>query len=78
MAVLTVLAVPESTLPSFFLSYKIQHNEATVVVLTVLAVSAVMAVPVVTATPLNSTPLFLDPDCSRSFSGRAQGDGPIR
>ena len=28
-AVLTVLAVLESTLPSFCLSYKIQHNEAT-------------------------------------------------
>ena len=32
-AVLTVLAVLESTLPSFCLSYKIQHNEATVAVL---------------------------------------------
>ena len=44
LAVLTVLAVLESTSPSFCLSYKIQHNEATVAVLTVLAVSAVMAV----------------------------------
>ena len=49
---LTVLAVLESTLPSFCWSYKIQHNEATVAVLTVLAVSAVMAVSVMTATPL--------------------------
>ena len=40
MTVLAVLAVLESTLPSFCLSYKIQHNEATVVVLTVLAVLA--------------------------------------
>ena len=49
MAVLTVL---ESTFPSFCLSYEIQHNEATVAVLTVLAV------PVVTATPLKLNPLF--------------------
>ena len=35
LAVLTVLAVLESTLPSFCLSYKIQHNEATVAVLTI-------------------------------------------
>ena len=45
------LAVLESTLPSFCLSYKIQHNEATLAVLKVLAVSAVMAVSVMTATP---------------------------
>ena len=45
---LTVLAVLESTLPSFCLSYKIKHNEATAAVLTVLAVSAVMAVSVMT------------------------------
>ena len=37
-AVLTVLAVLESTLSFFCLSYKIQHNEAAVAVLTVLAV----------------------------------------
>ena len=49
MTVLTVLAVLESTLPSCCLSYKIQHDEATVAV---LAVSAVVAVSVVTATPL--------------------------
>ena len=30
--------------------------------MTVLAVSAVVAVSVVTASPLNSTPLFRDPD----------------
>ena len=39
LAVLAVLTVLESNLPSFCLSYKIKHNEATVVVLTVLAVS---------------------------------------
>ena len=55
LAVLTVSAVLESTL---LLSYKIQHNEATVAVLTVLAVSAVMAVSVVTATPLKLNPPF--------------------
>ena len=55
LAVLTVLAVLESTLLSFSLSYKIQDQEATVTVL------AVMAVSVMTATPLNSTPLFRDP-----------------
>ena len=33
LAVLTGLAVLESTLPSFYLSYKIQHNEATLTVL---------------------------------------------
>ena len=49
LAVLTVLAVPESTLLSICLSYKIQHNEAT---MALLAVSAVMAVSVMTATPL--------------------------
>ena len=40
------------------LSYKVQHNEATVAVLTVLAVSAVMAVSVMTATPLKLNPPF--------------------
>ena len=49
LAALTVLAVLESTLPSFCLSYKIQCQETTVTVLTVLVVSAVL---VVTATPL--------------------------
>ena len=58
LAVLTVLAVLESTLPSFCLPYKIQHNEATVAVLTVSAVSAVMAVSVMTATPLKLNPPF--------------------
>ena len=52
---LTVLAVLENTLPSFCLSYKIQHQEATVTVLTVLAV---VAVSVVTATPLKLNPPF--------------------
>ena len=59
LAVLMVLAVLESTLPSFCLSCKIQYQETTVTVLTMLAVSAVVEVSVVTATPpLNSTPLF--------------------
>ena len=56
LAVLTVLAVPESTLPSFCLSYKLQHYEATMAVLTVLADSAVVAVLVVTATALKLNP----------------------
>ena len=55
MTVLTVLAVLESTLPSCSFSYKIQHNEATVAVLTV---SAVVTVAVVTATPLKPNPPF--------------------
>ena len=56
MTVLAVLAVLESTLPSFSKSYKTQDKEATV---TVLAVSAVMAVSVMTATPLKLNPPFL-------------------
>ena len=55
LAVLTVLAVQESTLPFFDLSYKIQCQETTVTVLTVLAV---VAVSVVTATPLKLNPPF--------------------
>ena len=64
MAVLTVsvLVVLENTLPSVCLSYKMQHNQATVAGFDSLAVSAVMAVSVMTATPLNSTPLFRDPE----------------
>ena len=66
MAVLTVLVVLESTEPSFSLSHKIQCQEATVAILTVLAVSAVVAGSVMTATgplpPLNSTPLFRHPE----------------
>ena len=60
LVVLTVSAVLKSTLPSFRLSFKIQDKvlEATVTVLTVLEVSAVVAVSVVTANPLNSTPPF--------------------
>ena len=49
---MTVLAVLQSTLPSPRLSYKIQEQEATVTVL------AVMAVSVVTATPLRLNPPF--------------------
>ena len=45
-------------LPSFCLSYKIQYREATVAVLTVLTVSAVIAVSVMTATPLKINLLF--------------------
>ena len=52
MTISVVLAALESTLPSFCLAYKMQHNEATVAVLTVLAVSTVIAVSVMTATPL--------------------------
>ena len=44
LAVLMVLAVLESTLPSFCLSYKIQCQETTVTFLTVLAVVAVSVV----------------------------------
>ena len=58
MTVLTVLAVLESTLPSFPWPDKIQDKEATVTGLTVLAVSAVMAVSVTTATPLKLNPPF--------------------
>ena len=47
-----VLTVLESTLPSLCLSYKIQHHKATV------AVSAVMEVSVMTATPLKLNPPF--------------------
>ena len=59
MTVLAVLAVLGSALPSFCLSYKIQCQETTVTVLTVLAVSPVVAVSVVTATPLKPNPPFL-------------------
>ena len=58
LAVLTVLVVLESTLPCFCLSYKIQHNEATVAVLTILVVLAVVAVSVMTVAPLKLNPLF--------------------
>ena len=58
LAVLTASAVLQSTLPSFRLSYKIQDEEATVTVLTVLGVSAVVAVSVVTVTPLKLNPPF--------------------
>ena len=58
MTVLTVLAVLESTLPSYCFSYKIQCREAALTVLTVSAVSAVVAVSVVTATPLKLNPPF--------------------
>ena len=55
MTVLVVLTVLESTLPPVCLSYEMQHNEATVAILTVLAISAVMAVSVMTATPQKKT-----------------------
>ena len=57
-----VLAVLESTLPSICLSHEIEHNEATV------AVSAVMAVSGMTVTPLKLNPLLLDPDFSQLLS----------
>ena len=71
LAVLTVPAVLESSLPSCCLSCKIQYQEATVTVVTALVVSAVVVVSVVTATPLNSTPPFRHPeiDPSPSHSG---------
>ena len=54
------------------LVFKMQDKDATVVVLTVLAVSTVVAVPVVTAPPLNSTPLFRNPETDKmtSYKGR--------
>ena len=52
---MTVLAVLQNTLPSFCLSYKIQYQEATV---TLLTVSAAVAVLVMTATPLKLNPPF--------------------
>ena len=52
MTALEVLTVLESILPSRSLSYEKEHNEATMAVLTVLAISAAMAVSVTTATPL--------------------------
>ena len=55
LVVLTPLAVLESALRSLCLSYEIQYQEATVMVLTVLAVSVVMA-----------TPLKLNPHLSSS------------
>ena len=56
LAVLTVWAVLDREhLALLFLSYKIQQYEATVAVLTV---SAVMAVSVMTATPLKLNPPF--------------------
>ena len=65
LSALMVLAVQKSAWPSFCLSYKIQHNEATV---TVLAVVAVTAVSVMTATPLKLNPLFRDPKHSGLFA----------
>ena len=53
MTVLAVLTVLESTLPPSCLSYKTRCQGTTV---TVLTVSAVVAVPVVTATPLKLNP----------------------
>ena len=58
MTVLTVLTVLESTLPSLGLSYKIQCQETTVTVLTVL--------PVVTVSVVTATPVKLDPPFSSS------------
>ena len=55
MTILRVSAVLESTLPSFRFSYITQDKEATV---TILTVSAVVAVSLVTATPLKLNPPF--------------------
>ena len=52
---MTVLAVLDNTLRAFCWSYKLQNKEATVSVLTVLAV---MAVSIMTATPLKLNPPF--------------------
>ena len=61
MTILVVVTVLQSTLPSFRLSYKIQdQEEATVTAWTILAVSAVIAVSVGTATPPLNNPLFFD------------------
>ena len=60
-----VLAVLESMLPSFCLSYKIQHNEAAVAVSTLLADSIDSAVvdhdgyPPETQTPFSEIPSFV-------------------
>ena len=60
LAVLTVLAFRSgehlALLLAFCLSYEIQHDEATVAVF--LTVSAVMAVSVMMATPLELNPSF--------------------
>ena len=69
---MTVLTVLEST--SFCLSYKIQHNEATVAVLTVLAVSEVMAVQSWWLPPLNSIPLFHE---SKKIESESEFSGPL-
>ena len=58
VAFMTVLAVLESTLPSSCLSYKIEHNEANRGGFDGLAISAVMAVSVMTATSLKLNPPF--------------------
>ena len=58
LVVLTVLAVLESTLRSFCLSYKRQYQRAAVTVLVVSAVLTVVTVLVVTATPLKLSPPF--------------------
>ena len=55
MTVLAVLTVLESPLPSSCFSYKIQDKETA---MTVLIVFAVLAVPVMTATPLKLNPPF--------------------
>ena len=53
VAFMTALAVLGAPCPLFDCPTKIQCREATMTILTVLVVSAVMAVSVVTATPLN-------------------------
>ena len=60
VAFMTVLAVLESTSPSFCLSYKKKQCQETTV--TVLAVSAVVTVSVVTAIPLKLNPPFRHPE----------------
>ena len=70
LAVLTVLAVLESTLRSFCLSFKITYQGAAVAV---LAVSAVVAVSVVTATPLKLSPPLLSSWLILSFFSLPRG-----
>ena len=58
LAVLTGFGGSGEHLALLLLVLRIQYNEATVAVLTVLVVSAVMAVSVMTATPLKVNPPF--------------------
>ena len=67
MTVLAVLTVLQSTLPSFRLSYKVQGQEPTVTVLTVLAVSGCGGFGRDGYPLLNSIPLFRHPEINRQL-----------